>query len=82
MNDMTRLQWRCRRGTREMDLLFECFLANSYPGLSASQKQVFESLLEETDPDIQDWINGKTEPRDPAYRELISLFGRTGTRKN
>ena len=72
MNDHSRLLWRCRRGIREMDLLLERFLQIRYPGLSDEEKQLFDALLDETDPDLLAWIMGRREPDNPAYRPLLA----------
>jgi antitoxin CptB len=71
MSELSRLRWRCRRGTREMDILFERFLLYAYPQLTSDEQAVFERFLDEPDPEILDWITGKTEPGIPEYREII-----------
>ena len=67
----SRLKWRCRRGIREMDLLFEKYLHQYYPYLPTAEQENFAALLEETDLDIYDWITGRREPEKPAYLPLI-----------
>ena len=71
MSDLSRLRWRCRRGVREMDILFQGFLTSCYPALDMDQQRMFEALLNEADLDILAWIMGKSEPDNPAYRGLI-----------
>ena len=72
VNDSTaRLRWRCRRGTREMDLLLLRFLERGYPRLSAGDQSLFEALLNEADPDLYAWITGKAEPDNPTYLPVI-----------
>ena len=71
-NDSTaRLRWRCRRGTREMDLLLLRFLEQDYPRLNAREQSLFGSLLDEADPDIYAWITGQAQPANPDYLPLI-----------
>lgn len=74
MNEMARLRWRCRRGTREMDLLLEKFLDECYGDLTGDQQLVFARLLEESDVHILDWVMGKSQPADTTYRELIKIL--------
>jgi len=74
MNEQSRLQWRCRRGTAEMDIMFENFLLQAYPLLNEDEKTAFELFLNESDPDIMDWIKGKTSPAQPGYEGLIQYF--------
>ena len=72
MNDASRLRWRCRRGTREMDLLLQRFLDAVYPALPEAEQRVFERLLDETDPDLLDWITGRQPVAEPDYEPLIA----------
>ncbi len=75
MNDaqeeLKRLYWRCRRGTRELDLLLLRFLERDYPGLPATAQALFGSLLEESDPDLYAWFSGQCEPSNPDYLFII-----------
>ncbi len=66
-----RLRWRCRRGTREMDLLLLRFLEQDYPLLDARDQSLFGALLDEADPDLYAWITGQAEPANPDYLPLI-----------
>jgi antitoxin CptB len=74
MNDLARLRWRCRRGTREMDLLLESFLDECYGDLPEDQQLAFARLLDESDVDILDWVTGKTCPEVTAYRGVIEIL--------
>ena len=70
-NNTARLRWRCRRGTREMDLLLLRFLEQDYPRLNSREQSLFGSLLDEADPDIYAWITGQAQPANPDYLPLI-----------
>lgn len=65
------LRWRCRRGTREMDLLLLRFLERQYPHLDSREQSLFGALLDETDPDLFAWITGQSEPANPDYLPII-----------
>ena len=65
------LRWRCRRGTREMDLLLLRFLERDYTHLGAREQSLFGALLDEADPDLYAWITGQTEPANPDYLPII-----------
>jgi antitoxin CptB len=71
MNDKSRLAWRCRRGMREMDILFEKFVQKEYDRLTREQKQLFDRFLDEPDADIYAWITGKNKPHNEAYNFFI-----------
>lgn len=70
MLDHRQLVWRCRRGVRELDVLFTRFLQAEYEQLTELEKQSFQALLEVQDPTIMDWLFGKEEP-DIALRSII-----------
>ena len=72
MNDEARLKWRCRRGTREMDLLLESFLDECYSRLPEDQQGVFARLLEESDMDILNWVTGRSQPDNKDYQGIIA----------
>ena len=74
MSELSRLRWRCRRGIKEMDIIFQRFLEQQYPTLSAEQIVCFDQLLDETDMDIMDWILERSEPENIGYVELVKVF--------
>lgn len=71
MMNAKQLVWRCRRGVRELDVLFGRFLDTEYPQLSESQRIAFERMLEVQDPVIMDWLFSKSQPQDPEFEALI-----------
>ncbi len=58
----SQLHWRCRRGVRELDVLFTRFLETTYYTLSKEEQLSFQALLEVQDPTIMDWLMGKVPP--------------------
>jgi antitoxin CptB len=74
MSELSRLRWRCRRGIKEMDIILQSFLDQTYPELSNNKKIIFENLLEETDLDILDWILQRSQPENKDYQSLITQF--------
>ncbi len=74
MSELSRLRWRCRRGIKEMDLIFEHFLEQQYAELSTAQKSLFSQILEENDLDIMDWILARKEPANAEYNALLEKF--------
>ena len=73
MMNNSQLVWRCRRGVRELDVLFGRFLESDYPTLSTNEQLVFQRLLDVQDPVIMDWLFGKYAPED---QELVVLIER------
>ena len=69
----SRVLWRCRRGIRELDMVFARFLDLHYEALSVSDSATFDQLLLENDLDIYDWMLGRLPP--PAqYTGLLALM--------
>jgi|TARA_B100001079_G_scaffold91875_2_gene78766 antitoxin CptB len=69
-----RLRWRCRRGARELDILFTRFLDTGYATLNEEQKAAFQALLNQQDPLILDWFLGRTSPDESALKEMVDLI--------
>jgi len=69
-----RLRWRCRRGMLELDLVLAAFLAQGYAQLNDTQKQQFDRLLNETDPNLYDWLIQHRECPDPEFANLLNFI--------
>lgn len=72
--ERSRLLWHCRRGIREMDILFREFIDQHYDQLNESDKQAFSRLLDEADLDILNWIMGKDTPATDELKRIISII--------
>lgn len=68
---MSRLSWRCRRGTKELDVLLQRYLDRRYPHADAAERQAFEQLLELPDPVLQDYFAGLTEPQEAPLLDVV-----------
>jgi len=72
----SRLRWRCRRGTKELDIILLRFLDTEYSRISAEEQGAFESLLNEQDPDLAGWLwGGKAPPS--KWKPLIERIRRS-----
>jgi|TARA_B110000196_G_C20957900_1_gene572524 antitoxin CptB len=80
-DNRSRLLWRCRRGIREMDIVLQEFLNQSYDTLSDTEKISFSKLLNEADLDILNWIMEKDEPENDGVKNIIKLI-RHSRKKN
>lgn len=57
-----RLQWLCRRGMKELDVLLQPYLTDVYPHASPKRRQAFAALLNYDDPEIIERLfYGKTD---------------------
>lgn len=57
-----------------MDILLSEFVSTHLDELNESEYQNFESLLNEADLDIMNWIMGRTEPDNHNYTPIIKLL--------
>lgn len=64
------LRWRCRRGTKELDVLLERWIEAGAPG-AAADRDALERLLDTPDPELAGWLLGAARPADPALRDLV-----------
>lgn len=69
--EIRRLQWRCRRGLLELDVLLNRFLDNQYSHLNKEQQQNFSDLLEQSDQNLIDWLLQGQQP-DAQFSELVA----------
>ena len=74
MGERSKLIWRCRRGMREMDILFTDFIDQHYDRLSEDEKESFSKLLDEADLDILNWIMGKGAPQSDELMHIVSII--------
>lgn len=74
-NRRKRLLFRSwHRGTRESDLLIGSFAEAHLDHLSADQLDRFEALLEENDPDIYDWMNGRAPIPERVDHDVMRMM--------
>jgi antitoxin CptB len=52
MDDLAKLQWQCRRGTKELDLMLLHYLQTRYPTASMEEKARFVELLKLDDAEL------------------------------
>ena len=74
MSDMSRLRWRCRRGTKELDIVMNRYLAERYSTASAEEQASFNALLDVEDPIIFDMLLDKTTSNDPNQQALVEIL--------
>lgn len=75
--ERARLRWLCRRGMKELDVLLERFLAESYDGLAAGQQAAFARLMEMEDPDLMAALMGKQPAPDDECADVVELLRTT-----
>jgi len=69
--ELTRkLEWRCRRGMKELDLLLVRYLRERMHAASTDERAAFTEFLELPDPDIARYLLGGDVPDDPRHAAL------------
>ena len=69
-----RLAWHCRRGTRELDLLLQRWLAQRYEDCDAARRAHFAALLEMPDPLLAAYLLAGERPAQPELAELVEAI--------
>jgi len=69
-----RLRWACRRGMLELDVLFMPFVEEAYDLLSEKDKQIFERLLKEQDPELFAWFMGHEICEDEELNAMVQFI--------
>ena len=70
--ELTRLRWRCRRGMRELDQLFERWLDKEWRQSSAEERAMFVRLLDSEDDRLWRWFLGHEDALDADLRALVA----------
>ena len=69
--DKARIQWACRRGLLELDLLFKTFMRRGFDELDVSQRADFEHMLQHGDQELLGWMMGSASPTNRAFQDVI-----------
>lgn len=71
MENLQKLAWRCRRGTKELDVLMQKFLNEYYSNVSPDLQHAFESMLDMQDPELYDLLVGRQKSSDENINQVI-----------
>lgn len=69
--ELRRLRWRCRRGMRELDQLFERYLDLRWRQASDAERGVFLRLLDCEDDRLWRWFLGHEAATDVDLQALV-----------
>ncbi|MDD5411090.1 MAG: succinate dehydrogenase assembly factor 2 [Methylobacter sp.] len=61
MNEIARLKWQCRRGTKELDLMLKQYLETGYLHADEGEKALFVELLKLEDDELMGVLMGDIE---------------------
>ena len=72
---LKRLHYRAwRRGTLEMDLLLGRFADARLRGMDEGQLERFDRLLDQPDPDIHAWVDGRRTVPDDQKSDVVDMI--------
>ncbi len=70
--DQAKLRWRCRRGTKELDVLTTRYLDHFYANAGADEQRAFAAMLEMQDPELYLILSRKEAPADPRQANIVA----------
>ena len=78
INDLSRIKWRCRRGTKELDFLLLSYFNQRYKAAAEEDQRIFLDLLELQDPKLIEYFAEPKEIKDTGMQRIISeILGST-----
>ena len=69
--DINKTKWKCRRGLRELDLLFRKYSENNLDSLSQEDFEMFNSILDLDDQPLYDFIFKNQTLNSPEKEKFI-----------
>ena len=69
-----RLEWRCRRGMKELDFLLTRYLHGRLAQAASDERAAFVEFLELPDPDIARYLIAGDVPDDPRQAALCRVL--------
>lgn len=68
-----RLQWHCRRGLKELDVILGPFMDEHYRDLEPADRALFARLVDCEDMDLFNWFMQQDKPADPELERMVEL---------
>ena len=69
--EINKTKWKCRRGLRELDLLFRRYSENNLESLSKEDFEMFNSILDLDDQSLYDFIFKNQSLSSPDKEKFI-----------
>lgn len=71
-NNLTQIRWRCRRGMKELDILFERYVANHLHRVNEDERNAFVRMLSLPDSLLWDYVMDRQTPTDSGIKDVLS----------
>jgi antitoxin CptB len=75
--ELRRLEWRSRRGMKELDLLLLRYLREHLAQAASDERAAFAEFLELPDPDLARYLIAGDVPEDPRHAALCRALLQT-----
>jgi len=76
MHQLARLQWQCRRGTKELDLLLQRYLETGYLLANDEEKAQFIEFLEMEDDELMGVLMGDWDVETEEMKVLVGKISK------
>ena len=74
---LAKLNWQCRRGTKELDRLLLGYLHTSYVTANVSEQSLFQQLLNYEDTELLNFLLAKKCPKKSQFANLVKKIRST-----
>ena len=71
MSELSKVLYRCRRGTKELDLLTQKYATHYFEDASRMERDAFLQLLELQDPQLYYLLVEQEQFDDPVIRTIV-----------
>ncbi len=69
-----KIRWQSRRGMLELDVILDRFLQARLELMSTTELDVFESVLNNPDPDLYAWLMGYESPSNKEFVDCVNVI--------
>ncbi|MDQ7090180.1 MAG: succinate dehydrogenase assembly factor 2 [Methylococcales bacterium] len=77
MMSQAKLNWQCRRGTKELDRLLVGYLETCYSATSSQEQQLFEDFLTLEDNELIVFLLAEPYSKETKFAQLINKIRST-----
>lgn len=67
-----KIMWKCRRGTKELDVILERFILKHFDKLEQKEIDLFNQLLNVEDPLLTEWLCFNGKPENQGLEKIVT----------
>ena len=71
---LKKLHWKCRRGMKEIDILFGHYLYQYFKNADIDHQVAFEQMCDIQDPIVMDYLFERSQPESPSVNDIIIIM--------